>query len=65
MTKKNSGYIAVRVTPALKDLFLKKASKYGDRSEVHRELLEAFVQDRLSIRPNSEQKFDKLYEENK
>lgn len=63
MTERNSGYIAVRTTPSLKDQFIEKASQYGERSDVHRELLTAFVQGRLTITPSSEQKFDKLYKE--
>lgn len=65
MAERNSDYIAVRVTPTLKDLFIKKASEYGDRSEVHRELLTAFVQGRVTIMPSEEHKFDKLYKETK
>lgn len=50
MTDLKTKFLAIRVTPALKDGFINKAKKYGDPSDIHRELIEAFVEDRLEVK---------------
>lgn len=62
-TERYTDYLAVRLPTGLKQKFVKKAQKYGDRSDVHRELILAFVEGRVTIKPNQEQQFTKLYEE--
>lgn len=53
MTKnKLESCIYIRVTPKMRALFLKKAEKFGTQSDVLREIIEAFVEDRLTIKPN-------------
>jgi hypothetical protein len=47
--KKLTTQLTVRVTSALRKTFLKKAKVYGDPSAIHRELLLAFVEDRMTI----------------
>jgi len=53
-------YLTVRISPDLKKKFLKKASSYGKPVEIHRELLTAFVQDRITIERPVDKK-EKLY----
>ena len=42
-------FLTVRVTKKLRDRFMKKAQQYGETSDVHRELLAAFTEDRVKI----------------
>jgi hypothetical protein len=55
--------IYLRVRCGLKKAFKNKAQRFGDSADVHRELLEAFVDDRVTIvpDPNKPQK-ENLYE---
>jgi Arc/MetJ-type ribon-helix-helix transcriptional regulator len=46
----NSTFISVRVTPDLHQEFHDKASRYGSSSEVLREIVKAFIEDRLVIK---------------
>lgn len=46
-----SAFVTVRVTNATRTKFHEKASAIGPPSEVHREIIEAFVEDRLEIQP--------------
>ena len=46
-----SAFMTVRVTDMTRAKFHAKAQKIGKPSEVHREIVEAFVQDRLTIQP--------------
>ena len=46
-----SAYLTVRVTDKTRTQFHEKARKIGTPSEVHREIVEAFVDDRLTIQP--------------
>jgi len=50
-TKPKSAFLTVRVTGSTRTKFHVKASKYGSPSDILRELVEAFNEDRLSIRP--------------
>lgn len=43
--------LTVRTTKILRKEFNKSASKYGDPSSVHRDILQAFVDGRLTITP--------------
>ena len=45
-------YIALRISKATQTAFMEKASRYGKPSEVHREIIEAFLDDRLVIHPD-------------
>jgi len=60
----NTENIAVRIDPKIKKRFNKKAAKLGAASDVHRELITAFVEDRLTVTaPHQQQhKLEKLYE---
>jgi metal-responsive CopG/Arc/MetJ family transcriptional regulator len=49
MIKPANNSVAVRLAPALLRTFTTKASKYGGRSEVMRELIRAFCENRLTI----------------
>ena len=49
--KSKSSFLTVRVTGSTRAKFHVKASKYGQPSDVLRELIEAFLEDRLSIVP--------------
>jgi hypothetical protein len=49
--KPKSAFIVVRVTPATRAKFTKKAEKFDKPSTVAREIIEAFVEDRLVIKP--------------
>ena len=51
MATKNSTFLSVRVTPELNQAFHDKAQKYGSGSEVLREIIQAFIDDRLAIKP--------------
>jgi len=52
--------MCLRLKPKAKTAFMRKASRYGGASEVLRELVEAFLDDRLSIQPDP--KKETLYE---
>lgn len=56
--------LTVRIAKSLRQKFRAKAKKYGDPSEVHRELIEAFVDGRLKIEPKSETHLGELYNDN-
>jgi hypothetical protein len=53
--------MTVRVTDKTRTKFHEKAQKIGTPSEVHREIVEAFVEDRLTIQPPVTRKLEKLY----
>ena len=44
-------FLSIRLSPELHKKFHKKAEKYGVPSDVLREIVEAFIQDRLTIQP--------------
>jgi hypothetical protein len=62
MTPTKSAYLSVRLPDKTRIKFHAKARKFGTPSEVLRELVEAFIDDRLTIQPpvTSNPK-DKLY----
>lgn len=43
--------LAVRVTKETRDAFMEKAKQHGTPTRVHRELIEAFTENRLHIDP--------------
>ncbi len=47
--KTMTAYLSVRVTPSLQKKFMSMASKLSTPSDIHRELIQAFVEDRMSI----------------
>lgn len=49
--KGNSPTVAVRLATSLHQAFIQKAHRFGGTSEVLRELVAAFVENRLSITP--------------
>lgn len=46
-------YIAIRVNTRTQKAFLRKASEFGKPSEVLRELVIAFTEDRVTVKPPS------------
>ena len=52
--------LSVRVTEKLHKAFHRKAKRYGTPTAVHRQILEAFVDNRLTITPDP--KKENLYE---
>ena len=62
MSKTKSAYLAVRVTDKTRLRFHAKAAKYSTPSDVLRELIEAFVEDRLTIQaPVIRNPLEKIY----
>jgi len=62
-TKTRSSYLSVRVTDKTHQKFHVKASKLGSPSEVLRELIDAFIEDRVTLRPPvNRNPLEKLYE---
>jgi hypothetical protein len=51
VTKAKTKFLTVRLTPYDYTAFHRKAKKYGKSSDVLREIIEAFSQDRLVIQP--------------
>lgn len=51
-TKSLNCYLTLRVTQQVRTKFMRKAERYGKPSDVMRELIEAFLDERLVIRPN-------------
>ena len=60
MTKRTT-FLTVRLQQQTHQAFRVKAEKYGGISEVLRELVEAFLEDRLSITPPANPKKESLY----
>ena len=50
-TKSKSKFLTIRVTPDDHKKFHCKVKKFGQPSEVLREIIQAFMEDRLSIQP--------------
>lgn len=57
--------IHLRVPQQLKSDFEDKASKYGAIADVHRELIQAFTDGRMTIDPNENQPMKELYNEHR
>lgn len=49
--KSRSAFLTVRVTGSMHSKFHSKALRYGKPSDVLREIIEAFLDDRLTITP--------------
>lgn len=64
MSKRMNMYLTTRVTESTRTRFTKKARKYGDPGVVLRELIEAFVDNRITIqRDPNRATMEKLYNE--
>ena len=50
-TKPMTKFLATRVTPGDHAAFHRKAQKFGRPSDILRELAQAFISDRLTIKP--------------
>jgi hypothetical protein len=50
--KTKSAFLTTRVSQAVREQFLKKSAEYGTPSELLREIIEAFTEDRLTIKPS-------------
>ena len=48
-----TAFLAVRLEPKTQTAFRRKASQFGKPSDIMRELVEAFLEDRLTITPPS------------
>lgn len=48
-THPKTAHLATRVSPRVRAKFIAKATAYANHTEVLRELVEAFVEDRLTI----------------
>jgi predicted HicB family RNase H-like nuclease len=51
-----SKFLNLRVSPKVHKAFSVKASKFGGTSEVLRELVDAFIEDRVTVKPNPEKR---------
>ena len=62
-TKSRSSYITVRVTDAVRSKFHGKSEELGiSPSEVLRELIDAFIEDRVILKPSvNRNPLEKLY----
>lgn len=61
--KSKSAHLGTRVTPAARQAFIARASKYSTTGDVLRELIEAFAEGRLIIQPpTTRDPKEKLYE---
>ena len=56
LPKKFAAFLTVRVNRDTADAFRAKAKEYGGTSQVIRELAEAFVDDRITIKPDPNRK---------
>ena len=54
-------FVNVRVDDTLHQTFLAKAARFGGKSEVMRELIEAFIEDRLTVQPPTRPLKESLY----
>ncbi len=63
MSDKNlTAFLTIRITNEMRDAFVEKSRLFGRPSEVHRELVEAFVDDRITIKANPKKPtMEKLY----
>jgi hypothetical protein len=58
---KRTTFLTVRLQQQTHQAFRAKAEKYGGISEVLRELVEAFIEDRLTVTPPVTPKKESLY----
>ena len=61
MTEPKGKFVNVRVDDTLHQAFLAKAARFGGKSEVMRELIEAFIEDRLTVQPPARPLKESLY----
>ena len=54
--------IYLRVNPGFPKRFKKVAGKYGEPAAVHREILTAFIEGRITLQPPRHPQLEKLYE---
>ena len=54
--------IYLRVNPGFPKRFKKVASKYGNPAAVHREILTAFIEGRVTLQPPRNPQMENLYE---
>jgi hypothetical protein len=59
-TSPKSKFLSVRLTPSDHRAFFKKAERYGKPSDLLREIVDAFLDDRLILKPPSNPK-ESLY----
>lgn len=64
MEKAKDVFLSIRVTSPIKAAFMRKARRYGEPSTVLRELVEAFLENRLTIKRPVNGK-EELYESGK
>jgi hypothetical protein len=64
LKQRKTAYLTARIAPDLRKSFVAKAQKYGSHTEVLRELIKAFVEDRVTIsKPTAARSpLEKLYE---
>lgn len=61
MTDPKGKFVNVRVDDTLHQAFMAKAARFGGKSEVMRELIEAFVEDRITVAPPTRPLKESLY----
>lgn len=61
LTKPKSAFLTVRVTGSTRTKFHARASKYGSPSDILRELVEAFIENRIQIQPPPVNRKESLY----
>jgi hypothetical protein len=60
-SKPKSSFLTVRVTNQKRTEFCDKAKQYGQPSEVLREMIDAFIEDRIKITPPVTRNLESLY----
>ena len=55
--KPKSASLSVRVTDSVRDKFHVKALPFGLPSDVLRELIDAFIDDRITVKPRNRKEF--------
>ena len=62
MSNVKSAYLSVRIPDKTRTKFHDKAKKFGTPSEVLRELIDAFIEDRVILKPSvNRNPLEKLY----
>ena len=61
MTQPKTAHLSVRLQPQVRSQFHAKALQYGQPSEVLRELVEAFIEGRLTIQAPVKRNLEGLY----
>jgi hypothetical protein len=54
-------FVTVRLTDASFQAFSTKADRFGGKSEVMREMIDGFIEDRLTIQPPATPRKENLY----